>query len=137
MGTPIPNGNLGCLNCHKSVANGEAKTFLSVFVCSECHEYASHFRDSLMKQLKWLTVMADDAIREALTKGELHPGTPQQNQDVPKSELILELRRLVEVQSVSKSSADSVNAGASALPAPLTSGAIRNDNREGVGEKES
>lgn len=130
-----PYGNLPCMNCGETVKRGEERTFLAVFVCRTCFLFAGEFRLKLQKQLEQLLLLADEAIREKLVKGELHPSPAQPIQDVPKSELLTQLRNIMEVHGASRNSPGSSDSSKPAEHASAAGEPVRQDDRDGVGEQ--
>lgn len=76
-----------CLNCKRPVEASKAKMFDKVFVCETCYEMADRTYQRINMELKQLQMLAKEAIRVALVKGELH-FAPAQLNTIPREQLL-------------------------------------------------
>ena len=87
--------SLHCLNCGKQVPHEHGKLFAQVFVCTECHAMAESTFRRWERELKHLLILAQESIRESLTRGQFHP-TYQPKEDVSKADLLAGIQTLLE-----------------------------------------
>lgn len=66
----MPQHELCCMNCNEAVPQGKACFFAEVFLCTKCHQQATHFWLRLDRELRSLQVMAKDSIRQCLLEGK-------------------------------------------------------------------
>lgn len=102
------------MNCKKPVDPDSVKFFAQAFVCPTCYECAEHFYLKLEKELRYLLVVAKEAIRVALIEGHFHFNSP--GEGVSKKELLEEIVRLEELRREKTCTARETNSGESTPP---------------------
>jgi hypothetical protein len=98
-----------CMNCHRPVDPAVAKFFggsndlpsrpggqASVFVCPECFDLVELFRNRARADLLDLLAMLEEALKQALVRGELRLGSNPPLRDLSKKEVLEQILTLKE-----------------------------------------
>jgi hypothetical protein len=104
------------MNCHRPVDPAVAKFFggsndlpsrpggqPSVFVCPECFDLAELFRNRGRADLLDLLAMLEEAIKQALVRGELKLGSNEPLRDLSKKEVLEQIIKLKEKMDAHRS----------------------------------
>ena len=91
------------MNCHKLVAPDDAKLFAEVFICPDCYVQAEHFWLRLDKELRYLLVMAKEAIRIALIEGKFAFNEAGRDaHEISKRDVLEEIMRMTEAKEAAE-----------------------------------
>lgn len=96
---------LPCLNCHNPVDPQKAKIFAGVFVCETCHLVATRLEERGTAELRSLLTLQREAIRIALTRGELVLGPAEPTRELSKKEVLEQIVKLSEAADAVKARA--------------------------------
>ena len=91
------SGSLACMNCKQETSTENARFFAEVFLCPSCYDKASHFYVRTERELRYLLVVAKEAIRIALVEGRFDlPEAP--TGEPSKREVLQEILRIEELR---------------------------------------
>lgn len=98
----MEQGQLMCINCHKSVEQNAAKLFVGVFVCPSCFTLADRLYKRSKLELEQLLVLLQDSIRVALIEGRLFPMEGGPLDEIPKADLLRTIVKLQETKDAKR-----------------------------------
>jgi len=85
---------LPCVNCKRDIAENEAEFFAGILVCKDCNRVATHLCERAHKELKWLLLMHQELIRNAIVQGKLQLQVQQGLEEVSRDELLEALAKM-------------------------------------------